>query len=258
MAARKKTVKGLTQMVTVLPVDGTRDLSATHSSNQPVPRSPNFGKRRGGLLPEFIVLHYTAMTSCQAAAERLCDPTAEVSAHYLIDYDGTVDSLVAEDARAWHAGAGQWRGLDDMNSRSIGIELANDGFEPFPEPQMAALETLLVGIMGRWPIAPQGVIGHSDMAPGRKTDPGARFDWQRLARGGLSVWPQPQSIESSCLDAFWGLVQAIGYDAHAGDDVVLAAFRLRFRPSAKGPLDMTDLKLAQALAKRVDGSAAQA
>ncbi|MGO4908852.1 N-acetylmuramoyl-L-alanine amidase [Pseudorhodobacter sp. W20_MBD10_FR17] len=222
-----------------------------------MPLSPNFGERRGGLLPEFIVLHYTAMASCQAAADRLCDPAFEVSAHYLIDYDGTVHPLVAEEARAWHAGAGQWHGLDDMNSRSIGIELANDGLEPFPEPQMAALETLLAGIMARWSIPPQGVIGHSDMAPGRKADPGARFDWQRLARGGLSIWPTPDAAEAPDAASFYDLAQAIGYPDVA-PDVLLQAFRLRFRPMAQGPLDLTDLKLAQALAKRVDGSADQA
>jgi N-acetylmuramoyl-L-alanine amidase len=225
-----------------------------------VPLSPNFGARRDGLLPEFVVIHYTAMESCAAACARLCDPEVEVSAHYLIDYDGTVLALVPEEARAWHAGAGQWRGLEDINSRSIGIELANDGAEPFPEPQMAALETVLAGILARWHIPPQGVIGHSDMAPGRKTDPGARFDWQRLARAGLSVWPVPgpNPIEGHDPSRFRDYAQVIGYDIAAGDDVLLAAFRLRFRPWAKGPLDATDLKLVQAVAKRVDRAAPEA
>jgi N-acetylmuramoyl-L-alanine amidase len=222
-----------------------------------MPVSPNFGERRGGLSPTFIVLHYTAMASCQAAADRLCDPAFEVSAHYLIDYDGTVHPLVAETARAWHAGAGQWQGLDDMNSRSIGIELANDGFEPFPEPQMAALETLLGAIMARWSIPPQGVIGHSDMAPGRKTDPGARFDWHRLARGGLAIWPLSEEVEAPDAASFYDLLLAIGYP-DVSQEALLHAFRLRFRPIAQGPLDLTDLKLAQALAKRVDDSADQA
>jgi N-acetylmuramoyl-L-alanine amidase len=227
-----------------------------------VPLSPNFGARRGGLLPEFVVIHYTAMESCAAACARLCDPELEVSAHYLINYDGTVLALVPEEARAWHAGAGQWRGLDDINSRSIGIELANDGAEPFPEPQMAALETLLQGILARWHIPPQGVIGHSDMAPGRKTDPGARFDWQRLARAGLSVWPVPvpgpNPTERHDPTGFRSFAQVIGYDISADDDVLLAAFRLRFRPWAKGPLDATDLKLVRAIAKRVDRAAPEA
>ena len=112
-----------------------------------------------------------------------------MSAHYVIARDGTVSQLVDEELRAWHAGAGGWGGCDDINSRSSGIELDNDGFSPFAAPLMAALEGLLLGILLRWDIVPAGVIGHSDMAPGRKIDPGTRFDWQRLARQELAVWP---------------------------------------------------------------------
>lgn len=222
-------------------------------------RSPNFGKRRGGLLPEFVVIHYTAMQNCAEAAARLCDPAAEVSAHYLIDYDGTVHALVDEAARAWHAGAGHWRGLDDINSRSIGIELANDGSEPFPEPQMAALETLLAGIMARWGIAPTGVIGHSDMAPGRKSDPGARFDWCRLAYQGLVIWPTPAPITGLDPLLFQERAQAVGYPCDVEADVLLQAVRLRFRPWARGPMDAVDLTLIEALANlAVDRAAIQA
>ena len=155
--------------------------------------SPNFGPRRDGLRPELVVLHHTAMLTAEAALERLCDPAAEVSAHYLVAEDGRTWRLVPEAERAWHAGAGSWGGAGDVNSRSIGIELANagplDGLPPFPEPQMAALEALLDGIMARWSIPPAGVIAHSDMAPERKSDPGPKFDWRRLARGGRAVWP---------------------------------------------------------------------
>lgn len=149
--------------------------------------SPNFGARRDGARPSLIVVHYTAMGSAAASCARLCDPAAEVSAHYLIDYDGTVMSLVDEAKRAWHAGAGSWGAVTDVNSHSIGIELQNTGSEPFPEPQMAALEDLLAGIMERWSIAPEGVIGHQDCAPGRKIDPGPRFDWGRLNRQALAA-----------------------------------------------------------------------
>ncbi|KPA21752.1 N-acetylmuramoyl-L-alanine amidase AmiD precursor [Shimia sp. SK013] len=152
--------------------------------------SPNFGPRRDGLKPEFIVVHYTAMDTAEAALDRLCDPAPEVSAHYLICDKGRIFQLVAEDMRAWHAGAGSWQGKRDINSRSIGIELDNRGTHPFSEPQMSALEALLPAIMTRWAIAPTGVIGHSDMAPGRKFDPGPRFDWQRLALQGLATWPR--------------------------------------------------------------------
>ena len=212
-----------------------------------MPLSPNFGERRDGLRPEFVVLHYTAMESCDAARARLCDPAYAVSAHYLLDYDGTVHTLVAEAARAWHAGAGEWRGRDDLNSRSIGIELANDGFEPFSEPQMTALEALLAGIMGRWAISPQAVIGHSDMAPGRKSDPGARFDWARLARAGLAVWPDPAG--QAAPQDFVGFARLFGYPP-VDDAALLAAFRLRFRPAAKGPVDSVDAGLAKDLATR--------
>ena len=149
--------------------------------------SPNFGARRDGLTPEFIVLHYTAMASATAAIHRLCDPQAEVSAHYVISRQGAVTQLVEDDMRAWHAGAGSWRGLDDLNSRSIGIELDNAGTHPFAEPQMQALEELLVRVMARWQIGPEGVIGHSDLAPGRKIDPGPHFDWARLQWLGLAA-----------------------------------------------------------------------
>ena len=146
----------------------------------PVALSPNHGDRRGGARPDLIVIHYTAMATAAAARDRLCDPAAEVSAHWLIDEAGEATALVPEDRRAWHAGAGAWGGASDVNSRSIGIELANPGDRPFPEPQMAALESLLAAIRTRWGIPPARVIAHSDMAPGRKTDPGPFFDWARL------------------------------------------------------------------------------
>ena len=149
--------------------------------------SPNFGERRDGARPELVVIHYTGMASCAESQARLCDPVAEVSAHWLIDTDGTTLQLVDEAMRAWHAGAGGWAGVTDVNSRSIGIELQNTGSQPFAEPQMAALERLLRGIMERWAIQPARVIGHSDMAPARKIDPGPRFDWRRLALSGTPL-----------------------------------------------------------------------
>ncbi|MGB3314963.1 MAG: N-acetylmuramoyl-L-alanine amidase [Albidovulum sp.] len=208
--------------------------------------SPNFGDRRDGARPSLIVIHYTAMPSFAAARARLCDPSAEVSAHWLIAEDGTVEQLVDEAKRAWHAGAGCWGGISDVNSHSIGIELANPGDAPFPEPQMAALEHLLHDIMNRWAIPPQGVIAHSDMAPERKCDPGPRFDWFRLARRGLSVWPAP---EDDTAPDFLSSARSFGYpDAPRG--AVLTAFRLRFRPWGTGEDDSTDRTLALDLARR--------
>ncbi len=217
--------------------------------------SPNFGERRGGRLPELVVLHYTAMPDCRAALERLCDPTAEVSAHYLIDRDGTVLSLVDEASRAWHAGAGSWRGQEDVNSRSIGIELVNRGDEPFSARQMSALEGLLGDTLARWNLLPEAVIAHSDMAPGRKRDPGSRFDWCRLARVGLSVWPEAGDAGKD----FSTSARAFGYP-EADEALLLEAFRLRFRPWARGPLDATDRALAADLALRfgVDAEAERA
>ena len=130
--------------------------------------SPNFGERRGGARPELIVLHYTAMPTCDEARARLCDPAAEVSAHWLISQGGVAEALVPEEMRAWHAGAGAWGAVTDVNSSSIGIELANTGDAPFPERQMAALERLLAEVMGRWHIPPERVIAHSAMPPGRR------------------------------------------------------------------------------------------
>lgn len=223
--------------------------------------SPNHGERRGGVSPSLIVLHYTAI-SCAEARDRLCDPVAEVSAHYLISETGDVEALVPETARAWHAGAGEWAGLSDINSHSIGIELANTGAQPFANPQMTALETLLAEIMARWSIPPHRVIGHSDMAPSRKSDPGGRFDWRRLALQDLSVWPRPwagrmAAQDSTPLDlpsAFTAATQAFGYP-DTPLDMRLTAFRLRFRPWADGPLDQTDLTIAADLARRFGSNA---
>lgn len=210
--------------------------------------SPNFGDRRGGQRPALVVLHYTAMDSAAAARARLCDPAAEVSAHWLIDRDGKAEQLVDEAARAWHAGAGEWAGAGDVNSRSIGIELQNRGDEPFAAPQMRRLEQLLAAILRRWNIPPQGVIGHSDMAPGRKQDPGPRFDWQGLARAGLSVWPQRPHAPAPP-GRFAAAARAFGYPP-VDETTLLHAFRLRFRPGAIGPADALDAGLATDLARR--------
>jgi N-acetylmuramoyl-L-alanine amidase len=168
-------------------------------------------------------------------------------------------SLVDESARAWHAGAGEWGGEGDVNSRSIGIELANTGREPFAEPQMEALERLLAGVLERHGLGPEAVIAHSDMAPDRKGDPGARFDWRRLAVQGLSVWPDLENAPpphlsptrgeggaSPQMAGFLADLRAFGYPEAAPDDL-LTAFRLRFRPCGKGPLDGSDCAVAAGL-----------
>jgi N-acetylmuramoyl-L-alanine amidase len=215
--------------------------------------SPNHGPRRDAARPDLVVIHYTAMTDAGAALARLCDPASEVSAHYLVGADGTVWALVPEDRRAWHAGAGAWGGAGDVNSRSIGIELDNDGTRPFAAAQMRALEGLLAGVLARWRIPPERVIGHSDMAPARKTDPGRRFDWRRLARAGLSVWPDdavvPPAAGGFDPAAFVAAARRFGYPDHP-PGVLLEAVRLRFRPWAAGVGDARDLALIGDLARR--------
>lgn len=208
--------------------------------------SPNFGVRRGGVRPWLVVLHYTGMQDCAGALARLRDPAAEVSAHYLISETGDVLTLVAEADRAWHAGAGAWGRVVDVNSASIGIELANGGAAPFAAPQMRALEQVLAGVMQRWSVAPQGVIAHSDMAPRRKADPGPRFDWRRLALGGLSVWPGAGEADPK---GFGAAARAFGWPDQP-DEVLLAAMRLRFRPWARGPVDARDAGIVADLAAR--------
>lgn len=212
--------------------------------------SPNHGPRRGGVLPDMVVIHYTAMASVALARDRLCDPGAAVSAHYLIAADGAVDALVPEPARAWHAGAGAWGAVGDVNSHSIGIELDNDGRSGFAQGQMAALVPLLARIMARWSIAPRRVIGHACMAPDRKDDPGPLFDWAQLARHGLAV---AAATDAPPLEPDWERFRqdaaAVGYPPCAPERL-LAVFRDRHRPGAAGPLDPRDMGLMADLAHR--------
>lgn len=188
------------------------------------------------------------MQSAQAACHTLCNPDNEVSAHYLIAESGEVMSLVAEDMRAWHGGAGRWGAVTDVNSHSIGIELANDGYSPFSAALMDSLTDLIRGAMGRWNIPAHRVIGHSDMSPGRKIDPGLRFDWRRLALEGVSVWPQIGRAAPP--EQFAALVARFGYTATDDADLLLDCFRRRFRPHAVGPLDATDCAMIADLANR--------
>lgn len=217
--------------------------------------SSNHGPRRGGAAPDLAVIHYTAMDSCEAARDRLCAPEHAVSAHYLIASDGGLIQLVDEGRRAWHAGAGAWGPVTDVNSRSIGIELDNDGKRPFAEAQMVVLERLLADILSRHAIPPERVIGHSDMAPGRKRDPGPFFSWARMAAAGLSVWPQAREEAGAPLEAtperlarLVAALTAFGYRGSQGL-VLFDAFRQRFRPGA-GAFDGLDLAMAEDLAAR--------
>ncbi|HVJ54499.1 MAG TPA: N-acetylmuramoyl-L-alanine amidase [Aliidongia sp.] len=214
--------------------------------------SPNHGPRRPGAPIDMLILHYTGMASAEAALARLTDPAAEVSCHWLVDEDGSVYRLVAEERRAWHAGHAYWAGERDVNSRSIGIELVNPGHEwgyrPFPAAQMAALRELALGIVGRHPIPAHRVLGHSDVAPGRKQDPGELFDWAWLAAEGVGLWPdwsipvEPAAPEPA--------LAAIGYAVgdHGIDADLAAAFQRHYRPGKiDGRLDTECLSRISAL-----------
>ena len=161
--------------------------------------SPNFEERPPGIDIKLLLLHYTGMQSCLAAKERLCDAKSQVSAHYLIDENGEIFSLVEEEKRAWHAGVASWHNEKDINSISVGVEIVNRGHEfgytKFMEPQMIAVEALCKDIIKRHSILASGVLGHSDVAPSRKSDPGELFDWERLASNGIGIWPTVVPVE---------------------------------------------------------------
>ena len=195
--------------------------------------SPNFDARDSGI--SMVVLHYTGMRDAESAITRLSDPEARVSCHYLIDEEGRILRMVAEENRAWHAGLSYWRGVQAVNACSVGIEIVNPGHEhgyrPFTEPQMEALLPLLAGIMERHPVVPANVVGHSDVAPARKQDPGELFDWARLAKHGLAIARPTRSL----IDPHWtdgGFLLALerwGYDVREAESAV-TAFQRRFRP----------------------------
>ena len=199
--------------------------------------SPNFDARPEGQAIDILLLHYTGMVSATAALARLRDEAAKVSAHYCIDEDGTLYRLVPEDKRAWHAGVASWAGAGDINARSIGIELVNPGHEfgyrAFPDAQLATLIDLAGGILARHPIPAHRVLGHSDVAPLRKEDPGELFDWARLAAAGIGLWPgtaeprdPPDAAETRRQFA------AFGYGYLDGDPAaVITAFQRHFRPA---------------------------
>jgi len=194
--------------------------------------SPSFDVR---LLPvSMIVLHYTGMQSAAAALDRLADPAAKVSAHYVVAEDGQVVRMVTEADRAWHAGRSYWQGITDVNSASVGIEIVNPGHEfgyvPFPGPQMDAVVELVASIAARYGVAPVMVVGHSDIAPARKDDPGELFDWPRLARAGLALpVPAPRLDPGWTNGRFAAALHSFGYDTDAANAAVVA-FQRRFRP----------------------------
>jgi N-acetylmuramoyl-L-alanine amidase len=192
--------------------------------------SPNHDARPPATPIDMLVLHYTGMRSAEAALARLCDPAAKVSAHYTIDEDGTVYVMVPEERRAWHAGVSFWAGATDINARSIGIELVNPGHEfgyrAFPDAQIAALTTLAKEILTRHPVPACRILGHSDVAPARKEDPGELFPWVRLAEAGIGAWPEHRNsnLHAEALARY-------GYDPMAPPEKLILAFQRHFRPN---------------------------
>ena len=209
--------------------------------------SPNFDSRTAP--PSVLVLHYTGMKTGREALDRLRDPAAKVSSHYLVEEDGRVFRLVAEERRAWHAGASYWRGRRNLNGESIGIEIVNPGHEwgyrPFPEAQIAAVIALVADIRTRWDIEDRDIVGHSDVAPDRKDDPGELFPWKRLAEAGHGLWaewpPAPgasigEGEEGAAVFALQAGLTRLGFDLppsgrfDAATTVAMRAFQRHWRP----------------------------
>ena len=235
--------------------------------------SPNQDDRPDGVPIDTLILHYTGMQTAQAAIDRLRDPDAHVSSHYVVDEDGAVLRLVPEARRAFHAGVSYWRGNSALNGRSIGIEIVNPGHEwgyrDFPALQMAAVCDLCLEILSRHPVPPRNIVAHSDVAPDRKEDPGERFDWEGLARNGVGLWP-PDVLDLGTggvvrdavrLRDVRGRLREIGYDVAPEGPLdpalatVLRAFQRHWRPEAvTGQADAGTLARLLGLARMVCGS----
>jgi N-acetylmuramoyl-L-alanine amidase len=213
--------------------------------------SPNIEPRRDGITPDMLVLHYTGMPDATKACRWLCDPASKVSCHYLVEENGAIIQMVDENMRAWHAGVSSWKGQQDLNSCSIGIEIQNPGhaagYPDFPEAQMLAVAALCKDIVARHDVHPTRVLAHSDIAPERKIDPGEKFDWGRLHAQGIGHWVRPEPIEGGTflqlgdqgqpVEALQGLLQLYGYGVEINGlydgptQTIVRAFQRHFRPS---------------------------
>jgi N-acetylmuramoyl-L-alanine amidase len=211
--------------------------------------SPNFGERLGGVAPSIIILHYTGMSNAEKACDWLCDERSEVSSHYLIDESGGIIHMVDESKRAWHAGVSSWHDEIDINSASIGIEIHNPGhtagYPDFPMVQMQAVANLCRQIATRYDIKPQQILAHSDVAPGRKVDPGEKFDWGFLAAQGVGHWVQPAPLSGGSflqvgdkgdpVFALQAMLKLYGYGVDVNGEydartkIVVEAFQRHFR-----------------------------
>ena len=204
-------------------------------------QSPNFNDRIGYDAPSMLILHYTGMQSAKGALEHLCKSESQVSAHYLIEEKGKTHNLVPEEKRAWHAGVSYWKGETDINSAAIGIEITNPGHEfgyvEFSDKQMMAVQNLCEKLIKMYKIPLSRVLGHSDVAPGRKIDPGHLFPWERLAESGIGLWPKPQEMDYQAAedlilnkDAFHELLCAYGYSSEAEFSDIVVEYHRHFYP----------------------------
>lgn len=209
--------------------------------------SPNYTMRQNVCI-DILVLHYTDMEKDHEALQRLCDPQSKVSAHYFITRSGEVLELVSPKYEAWHAGISFWNGHHNINNRSIGIELSNPGhsntYLDFPQPQIQTLIALCRDILERYPIPPSNVVGHSDIAPTRKKDPGERFPWRELARHGIGIFPSPQNISFTnplcSIKEFLEKLASYGYgiDNNIEPHIYIETFQRHFRPqNLSGQID---------------------
>ena len=237
-----------------MPLPGPMAITTLHRPESPLATafrpSPNHGERVAGQRPDCMVLHYTGMASKASAIDWLCDPASQVSCHYVVDEGGAVLQLVPEERRAWHAGLSYWRGRTDLNSASIGVEIVNTGHEgglpSYPDMQIEAVIALCLDVAGRHHIPRDAILAHSDIAPGRKRDPGERFPWKRLHDRGLGLWVPPRpwrdgpalrpgdagegvaDFQSALRLHGYGLERTGIFDV--ATEKVVRAFQLHFRP----------------------------
>lgn len=231
--------------------------------------SANFGARKDGAVPTILLLHYTGVPTAAQAISWLANPASEVSCHYVIDETGLVTQMVAEEMRAWHAGAGAWAGCSDINSGSIGIEIHNVGHEagypPFPARQIASVIALSRDILARRGIAAELVLAHSDVAPARKKDPGERFPWAQLAEAGIGHWVAPTPVDPAdtglglgaegpliasvqAMLASYGYAIAVTGELGRATAFVVSAFQRHFRPErVDGRIDRSTIATLEAL-----------
>jgi len=255
----------------VMPVSALRADSSVVAEVRP---SPNHNERRGSGIADMILLHYTGVPDNQSAINHLCNPISEVSAHYVVLQDGYILQLVAESRRAWHAGVSAWAGETDINSCSIGIEIANPGHEhgysDFPKRQIAAVTALCRSIFTRHRVPPHRVLAHSDVAPARKRDPGEKFPWKVLAGSGIGLWVKPAAIRPAepfftlgetnpAIEETQTLLAKFGYDVPASGYLdgttrdAVAAFQRHFRPQrVDGIVDVSTLATLKALVAAYD------